>query len=95
VLARIREEFPRTEFLEDFPEKPVSIHKIAIETDQEEGPIDFPLIDGDARFSLGEKSQLLKTMPASFRVGLIFADVRDRPQRRELKARCQEIFRNL
>jgi hypothetical protein len=51
-------------------------------------------MDGDARFSLGEKSQLLKTMPAGFRIGLIFADVRDRAQRQELKARCQDIFRN-
>jgi uncharacterized protein len=94
VYTKICEEHPEIEFIADFPEKPISIHKIACETDQDEGRVDFPIIDADARYSLGEKSQLLKTMPPSFRVGLIFADVTDRETRQRLKARCQDIFRN-
>ena len=92
VQKQIREEFSEIEFLEDFPEKMVSIHKIARPSDEADGRIDFPLIDRGRRSSLGERSQLLERLPGAFRVGYIFADVSDRELRVKIANRCREIY---
>jgi HD superfamily phosphohydrolase len=95
VLKTIRQEHPETEFLEDFPEKMVSIHKIARPSDEGDGRIDFPLIDRGRRFSLGERSQLLERLPGGFRVGYVFADVsEDRILKGKIANRCREIYQN-
>ncbi len=94
VLKTIRTEYPDITFLEDLPTKAVSIHKIACPTDQKDDGIDFPLIEGEKRSSLGERSQLLEKLPGEFRVGYVFADVSDRTQRESIALRCREIYQN-
>jgi uncharacterized protein len=94
VLKRIREEFDGVEFLPDLPEKTVSIHKIACPSDQRDDRIDFPLIDGGRRYSLGERSQLLEKLPGEFRIGYVFADVSDREQKKLIQTKCREIYQN-
>lgn len=94
VLQEIRKEFGDVEFLTDVPQKTVSIHKIVCPSDQREDRIDFPMIDGGKRYSLGERSQLLEKLPGEFRIGYLFADVSDREQKKEIKKRCREIYQN-
>ncbi|PHS14510.1 MAG: hypothetical protein COA78_05800 [Blastopirellula sp.] len=92
VFSKIVNEFPDVEFLRDFPEKTTPIHKIACPGDHDESLIDFPLIDQGKRYSLGERSQLLEKLPASFRIGYIFADTTDRDIKREIANRCRDIY---
>ncbi len=92
MLKQIRDEQPDVDLLEDFPDKPVSIHKIEREEDQEGGKIDFPLVEQGARTSLGDRSHIIRKLPAGFRIGYVFADVVDVEQRRELSQRCRELF---
>ena len=92
VLNEIRKEYPDIEFLHDFPEKPVSIHNIVRPEDQDASGVDFPIIDQKRRYSIGERSQLLKTLPASWRVGFIFADISDRKRRDEITQKCRKIY---
>jgi HD superfamily phosphohydrolase len=94
IFKKLQEQFPDKEFIEDLPEKPVTIHKLALEDDQTEGLIDFPVIDGERRSSLGGRSHVLKRLPREFRVGFIFADAYDRNERESLRSRCREL-RNL
>jgi HD superfamily phosphohydrolase len=91
VLKEIRKEYPDVDFIEDLPDKPVSIHKIARDDDRDTKLIDFPLLDRGKRTSLGERSQILKNLPTTFRVGFIFADVEDKTRRGEIAARCRTI----
>ncbi|MCA9111817.1 MAG: HD domain-containing protein [Planctomycetaceae bacterium] len=95
VLKSIGEEFSDIDFLDDLPEKTVSIHKIACPTDQRDDRIDFPLIDRGKRFSLGERSQLLEKLPGEFRIGYIFADISDREMKEKIANRCREIYQNV
>lgn len=92
VFTEIVKEFSDVGFLKDLPEKPTSIHKITCPGDQDDSLIDFPLIDQGKRYSLGERSQLLEKLPASFRIGYIFADVSDRVRKREIANRCRVIY---
>lgn len=92
MLELVREEFADVEFLDDFPDKTVSIHKIEREEDQEEGKIDFPLIDQQQRQSLGERSHLINKMPAGFRIGYVFADVVKPDQRKQISERCRDLY---
>lgn len=92
VLKKIQTEFPDIEFLGDFPEKPVSIHKIERQSDQNPDLVDFPVIDRGKRDSLGARSQLLEKLPQEFRIAYIFADVSDREKRRKIADRCREIY---
>lgn len=94
VLKTIREEFPNVDFLEDLPEKTVSIHKIQCPSDQGNDRIDFPLVDRGKRSSLGARSQLLEKLPGEFRIGYLFADVSDREQKDRIANRCREIYQN-
>jgi HD superfamily phosphohydrolase len=91
VLEAIRKEFDKVEFIEDLPDEPVSIHKIARDDDRDAKLIDFPLLDRGRRTSLGERSQILKNLPTTFRVGFIFADVDDRGSRDVIVARCRAL----
>lgn len=91
VSTAIREEFDDVGFLDDFPDKPTPIHKIARDDDRDSQLIDFPLLDRGRRSSLGERSQILKTLPATFRIGYIFAEVDDTRKRREISERCRTL----
>jgi hypothetical protein len=91
VFETIKSEFPDVDFLADLPDEPVSIHKIARDDEREVKLIDFPLIENGRKTSLGERSQILKTLPLSFRVGYIFADVDDKAKRSEIMNRCRQI----
>lgn len=91
VLEEIRTEFSGVEFIEDLPDEPISIHKIARDDDRDAKLIDFPLLDRGRRTSLGERSQILKNLPNTFRVGFIFADVDDRGLRDTIAARCRAL----
>ena len=91
VVDTIRKEYSDIDFIEDLPDKPISIHKIARDDDRDTKLIDFPLLDRGRRTSLGERSQILKTLPTTFRVGFIFADVNDKTLRREIASRCRTI----
>lgn len=95
VGEKIREEFDEIDFIDSFPDKPVSIHKVARDNDDDTMMDDFPLIEGNRKKSLGERSQLLKNLPRSFRVGFIFADVDDRAKRDEISKRCRVIRNDL
>lgn len=94
VFAAVSQEFGEIEFLKDLPERPTSIHKIACPSDQDESKIDFPVIDRGKRTSLGERSQLIEKLPASFRIGYIFADVSRPSRRREVANRCLAIYQS-
>jgi hypothetical protein len=92
VLREIRQEFPDRDFIADLPEKTVAIHKLALEDDQmDRGLIDFPVVDGGRRDSLGGRSYVLRKLPREFRVGFIFADVTDKTERDAIRSRCREI----
>ena len=91
VSEMIRLEFADVEFIDDLPDKPISIHKIARDDDRDANLIDFPLLERGRRTSLGQRSQILKTLPTTFRVGFIFADVIDKNKRSEIAARCRTI----
>jgi HD superfamily phosphohydrolase len=93
VFKEIRTEFPDVEFLQDLPEKPITIHKIAGPSDQDASLVDFPVVEDGKRSSLGARSQLLEKMPPSYRIGYIFADVSDTDRKREISGRCQAIYR--
>jgi len=93
VAVKIREEFQGIDFVDDFPDAPVSIHKVARDDEDDRMLDDFPMIDRGKRTSLGERSQLLRTLPKSFRVGFLFADVKDdQVLRTEIARRCQALF---
>lgn len=89
VLDVVRGEYPKIDFIADLPDKPISIHKIARDDDRDAKLIDFPLLDRGRKTSLGEHSQILKTLPTTFRVGFIFADVEDKKKRDEIAALCR------
>lgn len=91
VLAALRNEFEGVDFIDDLPDKPISIHKIARDDDRDGKLIDFPLLDRGRRTSLGERSQILKNLPTTFRVGFIFADVNDDDLRRRIASRCRAL----
>jgi HD superfamily phosphohydrolase len=91
VSDTIRREFAGIDFIDDLPDKPISIHKIARDDDRDANLIDFPLLDRGRRTSLGERSQILKTLPTTFRVGFIFADVDNNNLRGEIATRCRGI----
>jgi uncharacterized protein len=91
VSEAIREEYAGIDFIDDLPDKPISIHKIARDDDRDARLIDFPLLDRGRKVSLGERSQILKTLPTTFRVGFIFADVSDASLRSEIAARCRTL----
>ncbi len=93
VFKRICQEFQEVDFIADFPDEPIFIHKIARDDDRETKLIDFPLLDGEKRTSLGERSQILKSLPLTFRIGFIFADVDEREEREKIAKRCR-IIRN-
>jgi len=90
--ATIRGEFPEHNFLADFPKDPISIHKIAGPDSDNETLIDFPLMDGNFRDSLGKRSQILGKLPAQFRIGYLFADISDRAKKAMVSKRCREIY---
>ena len=89
VLKEIRKEYSDVDFIGDLPDEPITIHKIARDDDRDAGLIDFPLLDRGKRTSLGERSQILRTLPRTFRVGFIFADVEDKTIRDEIANRCR------
>lgn len=91
VFLQIQQEFPNTDFVEDLPDEPFSIHKIARDDDRDRKLIDFPLLDRGRKTSLGERSQVLKAMPTTFRVGFIFADVQTSEERTMIADRCRVI----
>lgn len=91
VSQRIRQEYSGVDFIDDLPDEPISIHRIARDDDRESKLIDFPLLDRGRRTSLGERSQILKSLPLTFRIGFIFANVTDRATRDEIAARCRTI----
>jgi uncharacterized protein len=95
VFDQIRKEFSEIDFIEDLPDQPIAIHKIARDDDRESHRIDFPLLDGGKRTSLGERSQLLRHLAPTFRVGFIFADVNDPVLRTTIASRCREILRDV
>lgn len=91
VSKRIREAYPDVDFIEDLPDEPFSIHKIARDDDRDSRLIDFPLLDRGRKTSLGERSQILKALPVTFRVGFLFADVDNRALRETIANRCRTI----
>ncbi len=91
VSQQIREEYSGVDFIDDLPDEPISIHKIARDDDRDAKLIDFPLLDRGRRTSLGERSQILKSLPLTFRIGFIFAGVDDKAKRDEIAARCRAI----
>ena len=98
VLQKVRKihnqvqlEFPEVDFIADLPDKPISIHKLARDSDQDGEGIDFPMIDAGKKVSLGDRSHVLRTLSKSFRLGFIFADVEDREKRQEIAARCRNL----
>ena len=56
---------------------------------------DFPLIESNRKTSLGERSQVLKNLPKSFRIGFIFVDVDDKTIRNQIADRCRVIRNDL
>jgi len=94
ISQRVQEEFSDVAFLEDLPDKPMSIHKIASHSDHDEKLIDFPLMDRGRRTSLGDKSQILNDLSTKFRVGYIFADADDN-SRKTIVERCRTIRNEL
>lgn len=93
VLQKIRQEYTSLDFIDDLSDDPISIHKIARDDDRESKLIDFPLMDRGRRTSLGERSQILKSLPLTFRVGFIFANIDNKTLRKEVADRCR-IIRN-
>lgn len=91
VLSKIRDEYSDLEFIDDLPDEPVSIHRIARDDDRESRLIDFPLMDRGRRSSLGERSQILKSLPLTFRIGFIFANIDDKAKRQKIAERCRDI----
>jgi hypothetical protein len=91
VFSKIQQEFSEIDFVEDLPDEPFFIHKIARDDDRDRKLIDFPLLDRGRKTSLGERSQILKAMPTTFRVGFIFADVDTPEQRTMIADRCRVI----
>ena len=91
VFQRIQHEFSTVDFIADLTDEPISIHKIARDDDREGKLIDFPLMDRGRRTSLGERSQILKSLPLTFRIGFIFANVDDKSKRKEIADRCRTI----
>lgn len=91
VLQQIRKEYPDIDFIEDLPVKPVSIHKLASDDDQDTQGIDFPLIESGRKRSVGDRSHILKNLPRQFRVGFIFAEVSERAIRQQIASRCRDL----
>ncbi|MFN9917160.1 MAG: hypothetical protein ACK53L_31515, partial [Pirellulaceae bacterium] len=91
VFEQIKSDFEDVDFVADLPDEPISIHKIARDDDREAKLIDFPLIENGRKASLGERSQILKSLPLTFRVGYIFADVDGQGRRDEIMNRCRQI----
>ncbi len=91
VSEAVRKEFEDVDFIDDFPDKPISIHKIAGVDDEDDKLIDFPLLDRGRRTSLGGRSQILKKLSKSFRVGFIFADVPDKELRSQIGNFCRAL----
>ena len=92
VFELIQVEFSDVGFLADLRDKPVNIHKIIRDDDQDGGGIDFPMLENGKRSSLGGRSQILKSLPKSFRIGVIFADTQDREKKKEIGTRCRELY---
>ena len=95
VYSKIQLEYPDVDFIRDLPDKPISIHKIARDDDREANRIDFPLLERGRRTSLGDRSQILRQLAPTFRVGFIFADVEDKEKRARISARCRAIRNEL
>ena len=95
VFDQIQTEFDDVEFLADLRDQPVTIHRILRPEDQDEESIDFAMLQRGDRTSLGRRSQILKTLPKCFRIGVIFADVTDSERRREVSDHCRRIFARL
>jgi hypothetical protein len=93
VFNEVKKEYEDIDFIGDFPVDPFSIHKIARDDDRDGKLIDFPLLDRKRKTSLGERSQILKTLPSTFRVGYIFADVNNQKLRDKIANRCR-VLRN-
>lgn len=91
VFNEVKKEYEEIDFIPDFPVDPFSIHKIARDDDRDGKLIDFPLLDRQRKTSLGERSQILKALPPTFRVGYIFADVDDQRLRDEIANRCRTL----
>lgn len=81
ALLRLQGAYPGVSFVDDFPAKQVTIHKVERPDDQEEDRVDFSLLENGRRTSLGERSQILNKLPGTFRIGMIFADEPDRTKR--------------
>lgn len=91
VLKSIQAEFSDVDFIADLDKKLVSIHKLAKEDDADDSGIDFAMLEGENKVSIGDRSHVLKTLPRTFCVGYIFADVVDRSKRSQIRARCREL----
>jgi len=95
VGKQIKKEFDSIDFVIDIPERPFSIHKIARDQEGDDNLDDFPMIDRDKRTSLGERSQIIKNLSKTFRVGYIFADAPDSEIRATIENRCQDLYATL
>ncbi len=95
VASTLREEYPDVDVVEDLPDKPISIHKFARDDEMEDQSIDFPLLDQGRQSSLGERSQLVKVLPRSFRIGYLFADVSEPGLRNSITERCRTLRNEL
>ncbi|MFC1758151.1 HD domain-containing protein [Planctomycetota bacterium] len=91
---KIKAEFTDIDFIADLRDKPVNIHKILRPEDQDDG-IGFPMIRRGAKSALGQRSLILKTLPKSFRIGVLFADTKEKAKRKEIGSRCRAIFQEL
>lgn len=95
VYDAIQKEFGDVAFLADLRDNPVTIHRILRPDEQDENGIDFPMLGRSGKSSLGKHSQILKTLPKSFRIGVLFADTSDIGLRQQISARCNQLFREL
>jgi len=93
ISHRIQLKYPEVNFIEDLPDEPISIHKIARDNDREQQQIDFPILDRGKRTSLGDRSQIIKSLPPTFRIGYLFADVAQKELRDRIAAQCL-VMRN-
>ncbi len=95
VAIAIQSENTDIDFIVDLPDKPISIHKIARDDEDDNLLDDFPLIERNRKTSLGERSQLMKHLPKTFRIGYIFANIDDSKKRNEVATRCRQLGSDL
>jgi uncharacterized protein len=86
VFEAVKTKYSDFEFLLDAPKKPVRIHKLLMPNDEmEAGGVDLMLVSSTGpRRPVSRSSQILSTIPKTFRPMFIFGNVESKSMRKEI-----------